>query len=174
MTAEHKVPTDPVDPAKSSLQGWRDLVESGRLDPARLALVVHATTLVTNAVIERKGAVTALLTTRGFRDLLTFGREQMYDIYDLFAPPAEPLAPRELRVEADERVDPRRRRCSRRSIPPQVVATLRPLVEDGVTRGRDRVPAQLSRDRSMRRAAARAIAEAFPASRSRSRRGSRR
>src|SRR6185312_9015180 len=113
-------------------QGWRDLVESGRLEPARLSLVVHATTLVTNAVIERKGAVTALLTTQGFRDLLTFGREQMYDIYDLFAPPAEPLAPRELRIEADERVT-RDGDVLRPLDPAAVIETLRPLVEKGVT-----------------------------------------
>jgi len=132
VVAEHKVPTDPVDPASSSLQGWRDLVESRRLDPSQLSLVVHATTLVTNAVIERKGAVTGLLTTRGFRDLLTFGREQMYDIYDLFAPPAEPLAPRDLRVEADERV-------TRDGVvlhpldAAAVVEAVRPLIESGVT-----------------------------------------
>ena len=95
VIAEHKTLTDPVDPAASSLAGWRDLVADGRLRPEELAFVVHATTLVTNAVIERKGAPTALLTTAGFRDLLTFGREQMYDIYDLFAPPAEPLVPRD-------------------------------------------------------------------------------
>ena len=132
VVAEHKVPTDPADPAQSSLRGWNDLIESGRLDPSRLALVVHATTLVTNAVIERKGAVTALLTTAGFRDLLTFGREQMYDIYDLFAPPAEPLVPRDLRVEADERVT-RDGAVLTRLDPGAVVETLRPLVESGVT-----------------------------------------
>src|SRR3954452_8256916 len=104
VAAVHKVPTDPQDPARSSLQGWNDLVADGRLDPAALVLVVHATTLVTNAIIERKGARTAFLTTRGHRDLLPFGRDQMYDIYDLFARPAEPLAGRDWRVEPDERV----------------------------------------------------------------------
>jgi N-methylhydantoinase A/oxoprolinase/acetone carboxylase beta subunit len=131
VVAEHKVPTDPVDPAASSLAGWRDLVVSGRLQPAALALVVHATTLVTNAVIERKGAPTALLTTAGFRDLLSFGREQMYDIYDLFAPPPTPLVPREWRVETDERVT--RDGCVLRPLDPaQVVAALRPLIDGGV------------------------------------------
>ena len=130
VVAEHKVPTDPVDPAQSSLQGWRDLVNDGRLDPSRLSLVVHATTLVTNAVIERKGARTAFLTTRGHRDLLTFGRDQMYDIYDLFAPPAEPLVPRELRVESDERVT-RDGEVLTPVDPRQVVEIIRPLVESG-------------------------------------------
>ncbi|MCO5176512.1 MAG: hypothetical protein M9890_06020 [Thermomicrobiales bacterium] len=56
-------------------------------------------------LIERKGARTALLTTRGFRDILELAREQLYDIYDLFAPPPEPLIDRPLRLEINERVD---------------------------------------------------------------------
>lgn len=131
ILAEHKVPTDPLDPARSSLQGWRDLVADGRLDPAQLSLVVHATTLVTNAVIERKGASTALLTTRGHRDLLTFGRDQMYDIYDLFAPPADPLVPRVWRVEAEERIT-RDGAVLTPLDPARVVEAIRPLVEQGV------------------------------------------
>ncbi|MCC6792231.1 MAG: hydantoinase/oxoprolinase family protein, partial [Thermomicrobiales bacterium] len=131
VIAEHKVPTDPADPARSSLQGWRDLVAGGQLDPAELAMVVHATTLVTNAVIERKGAPTALLTTGGHRDLLTFGRDQMYDIYDLFAPPADPLVPREWRVEAEERIT-RDGDVLVPLDPERVVAMIRPLVEAGV------------------------------------------
>ena len=131
VVAEHKVPTDPLDPVQSSLQGWNDLVADGRLDPTRLGLVVHATTLVTNAVIERKGARTAFLTTRGHRDLLTFGRDQMYDIYDLFAPPAEPLVQPENRVESDERVT--RDGIALSPVDPcQVVDVLRPLVAAGV------------------------------------------
>lgn len=160
VVAEHKVPTDPVDPARSSLQGWRDLVESERLDPADLALVVHATTLVTNAVIERKGAKTALLTTGGFRDLLTFGREQMYDIYDLFAPPAEPLVPRELRVETGERVT-RDGTVLRPLDPKQVVSALRPAIESGATAVAIGF-LHSYRNPDHEASAARAIAEAFP------------
>ena len=58
VIAEHKVLTAPVDPAVSSLAGWRDLVADGRLEPEGVAFVVHATTLVTNAVIDRTGALT--------------------------------------------------------------------------------------------------------------------
>src|SRR5215213_2952083 len=115
----------------SSLTGWRDLVARGALRPDEVVLVVHATTLVTNAVIERKGAKTAFLTTAGFGDLIDFGREQMYDIYDLFAPPPAPLAPRERRVEAKERVT-RDGTVLQPIGPEQVVAALRPLVESGV------------------------------------------
>ena len=70
----------------------------------QLNYAVHSTTIVTNAIVERRGVKTALLTTRGFRDVLEIGIEQIYDIYDLFAPYPEPLIPRELRCEVDERV----------------------------------------------------------------------
>src|SRR5262249_13541214 len=60
----------------------------------------------TNALIERKGARTALLTTAGFRDALEIGREGRYDMYDLFIDPPTPLAPRHLRLEVRERLAP--------------------------------------------------------------------
>ena len=66
-------------------------------------MLIHSTTLVTNAIIERKGSKSALLTTRGFRDVLEMGREQIYHMYDLQARPAEPIVPRYLRREINER-----------------------------------------------------------------------
>ena len=69
-----------------------------------VAHVVHGTTLVTNALIERKGARTALITTRGFRDAVEIGREHRYDMYDLFLELPTPLVPRHLRFEVDERM----------------------------------------------------------------------
>ena len=69
-----------------------------------VAHVVHGTTLFTNALIERKGARTALITTRGFRDAIEIGREHRYDMYDLFMERPAPLAPRHLRFELNERV----------------------------------------------------------------------
>ena len=75
------------------------------IDLADVAEIVHGTTLVTNAVIERKGATLGLLTTRGFRDILEMGTEQRYDIYDLFVAFPEPLVRRDRRLEVDERVD---------------------------------------------------------------------
>jgi N-methylhydantoinase A/oxoprolinase/acetone carboxylase beta subunit len=71
---------------------------------AELQAVVHATTLMTNALIERKGAITALVTTAGFADLLQIGREVRYDLYDLFLRLPEPLVPVESRFEVRERV----------------------------------------------------------------------
>ena len=98
----HKVLTNSLHPARGVLRGWREMFTNGMQSEA-VSLAVHSTTLVTNSIIERKGAKTALLTTRGFRDILELAREQMYDIYDLFAPPPDPLIPRPMRLEIDER-----------------------------------------------------------------------
>lgn len=68
-------------------------------------VVVGATTAVTNLVIERKGALTGLITTRGFRDVIEIGRELRYDLYDLTAPGPDPVIARDLRVEITERTD---------------------------------------------------------------------
>ncbi|HYI16591.1 MAG TPA: hydantoinase/oxoprolinase family protein, partial [Thermomicrobiales bacterium] len=104
VAARHKVLTNSRYPARGVTRGWQEMEATG-LTPDSIRLSVHSTTLVTNALIERKGATTVLLATRGFRDLLELAREQMYDIYDLFAPPPEPLIPRPLRLEIDERTD---------------------------------------------------------------------
>lgn len=98
----HKVLTNSQRPARGVLRGWNDMFKNGAASSS-VTLAVHSTTLVTNAIIERKGARTVLLTTRGFRDILELAREQMYDIYDLFAPPPEPLIPRPYRLEIEER-----------------------------------------------------------------------
>ena len=99
----HKVLTSADDPVRSVLKGIRELLDQQKsIVPER---VVHGTTLVTNAVVERKGASTALLTTRGFRDVLEIRREGRYDLYDLNLEFPEPLAPRHQRFEVDERMD---------------------------------------------------------------------
>ncbi len=69
-----------------------------------LRAVIHGTTLVTNALLERSGDRTALVTTRGFRDAVEIAREHRYDMYDLFLDLPQPIAPRHLRFEVDERV----------------------------------------------------------------------
>jgi N-methylhydantoinase A len=66
--------------------------------------IIHGTTLVINAIIERKGAKTGLITTKGFRDVLELGREMRYDAYDIFAEYPLPLVPRSLRYEVSERI----------------------------------------------------------------------
>lgn len=99
-----KVLTTHDDPARAVITGTRALVESHRLDPKRFERVIHATTLFTNALIERKGARTGLITTRGFRDTLEIGRERKYDLYDIAIENPAPLVPRNLRLEVRERI----------------------------------------------------------------------
>jgi N-methylhydantoinase A len=99
-----KVLTTPGDPSVAVESGIERLLQLGEALPADVREVVHGTTLVSNALIERKGATTALITTKGFRDVLTIRRELRYDLYDLFLDMPEPLVPRRLRWEVDERI----------------------------------------------------------------------
>jgi 5-oxoprolinase (ATP-hydrolysing)/N-methylhydantoinase A len=101
----HKCLTTPKDPSVGALAGLTELLAAAGLTLADIADVVHGTTLVTNALIERKGARLGLITTAGFRDILEMGTEQRYDIYDLFLQFPEPLVSRRLRLEATERLD---------------------------------------------------------------------
>jgi 5-oxoprolinase (ATP-hydrolysing)/N-methylhydantoinase A len=100
----HKRLTTPADPAEGALAGLDELLAIAGLDHAALGSVVHGSTLVTNLVIERKGAPTALITTRGFRDVLELGTEQRYDVHDIFLKFPTPLVPRHWRFEVDERM----------------------------------------------------------------------
>jgi N-methylhydantoinase A len=100
-----KVLTTHDDPSRGVLDGVLALLARHEIDPARIQRVVHATTLFTNALIERKGARTGLLTTEGFRDNLELGRERKYELYDLNIENPRPLVPRDLRLEVIERVD---------------------------------------------------------------------
>jgi N-methylhydantoinase A len=99
-----KTLTTPAEPAKGVRAGMADILELGAQPPATVRQIVHGTTLVTNALIERKGARTALITTAGFRDAVEIGREHRYDLYDLFLELPDPLVPRRLRLEVDERI----------------------------------------------------------------------
>lgn len=102
----HKELTTPDDPARGVVTGVRHLFERERLSYAQVRRMVHATTLFTNALIERKGAKTGLITTKGFRDTLEIGHERKYELYDLQIPLPEPLIRRSLRLEARERINP--------------------------------------------------------------------
>jgi N-methylhydantoinase A len=99
-----KVLTTPADPAGAVMQGIRDVLNAAGASAGEVSQVVHGTTLLTNALIERTGARTALITTRGFRDALEIAREHRYDMYDLFMERPAPLVPRHRRYELDERV----------------------------------------------------------------------
>ncbi len=100
-----KVLTTPAAPEQGVLAGIRAILADAHLSAADIRLLVHGTTLATNALIERKGAVTALLTTEGFRDVLALGNESRYDQYDLDIVLPEPLVPRYLRLGVPERLD---------------------------------------------------------------------
>jgi N-methylhydantoinase A len=99
-----KVLTTHEDPARAVTEGARGLLAAAGVLAGALDRVVHATTLFTNALIERRGAPTGLLTTAGFRDTLEIGRERKYELYDLQIARPEPLVPRDLRLEVTERV----------------------------------------------------------------------
>jgi N-methylhydantoinase A/oxoprolinase/acetone carboxylase beta subunit len=98
-----KLLTDPARPDSVVLQGTSRLLEKCRMGARDLGYVVHGTTLVTNAVIERRGSPTWLITTKGFRDVIEIGREKRYDIYDLHLVNPAPLVERSRRLEIDER-----------------------------------------------------------------------
>ncbi|MBL8386165.1 MAG: hydantoinase/oxoprolinase family protein [Burkholderiales bacterium] len=101
-----KVLTTPADPSQAVLAGVRLLLARHGIAPAEVAQVIHGTTLVANALIERKGVTTALVTTRGFADVPEIGLEWRYDTYDLKLELPPPLAPRARRFEVAERVGP--------------------------------------------------------------------
>ena len=93
------------DPTVGIFNGIREIREKYGFKAEDLSDIVHGTTLVTNAVIERKGAKTAFITTAGFEDVLEIGREMRYDIYDIFLTMPKPLVPRNLRMGVHERID---------------------------------------------------------------------
>jgi N-methylhydantoinase A len=100
----HKCLTTPHDPSEAVAQGVAALAENGEVNLQDLGSHIHGTTLVINAVIERKGAKTGLITTQGARDVLAIGREKRYDGYDLKIGFPEPLVPRPRRIEISERL----------------------------------------------------------------------
>lgn len=122
-----KILSTPHDPAEAVLSGLRQLAinneqltrkplratdptkdekaSKGQFSEGLELFIVHGSTVATNALLERKGAVTGLVTTKGFRDVLEIGRQNRPDIYDLFGRRPSPLVPAELRFEVDERVD---------------------------------------------------------------------
>jgi len=99
-----KALTTPHDPSEGVIETIRQSSGTG-LVPAAVSLFVHGGTTAINAISERKGVRTALVTTRGFRDVLAIGRGNRPDLYNLHALPAEPFVPRSLRFEVTERLD---------------------------------------------------------------------
>ena len=99
-----KVLSTPARPEIGLLEGLDAVLSAANVSPSQVSQLIHGTTLATNALIERRGAVTAQIVTRGFRDVLEMAHENRFDQYDLSIDRAPPLSPRHLRFEVDERV----------------------------------------------------------------------
>ncbi len=102
--AIHKQLTTPSDPSKAVIEGVLTLAANNNITVSDVAEIVHGTTLVTNAVIERRGAKTGMLGTAGFTDIMDMGFERRYDLFDLRVIYAPPLVPRAQRLEVTERI----------------------------------------------------------------------
>src|SRR4051812_49336522 len=104
-----KLLTTSDDFSRAVVAGLKSGLEREALDPAidpgEVALLAHATTVVTNALFEKKGARAGLVTTRGFRDILELRRSSRADLYDLMQDPPDVLVPRRWRFEITERID---------------------------------------------------------------------
>src|SRR6516165_3279601 len=116
-----KVLTDPAAPERSVLDAITAVLANAKLEQSALSIIIHGTTLATNALIERKGATTALITTEGFRDTIEIRHENRFEQYDVGINLPPPLVPRRRRFGVRERVDARGR-------------VLIPLDEQGVER----------------------------------------
>jgi len=99
-----KVLTTPENPSEAVLSGVSEILSRHKIDPKKCR-IIHGTTLVANALIERKGVNTALLTTKGFKDVLEIGREWRYDLFALDLEMPLPIVPRNLRFEVSERLN---------------------------------------------------------------------
>lgn len=100
----HKVPSTPLDPSEGFERGLREAMALAGVP--RPTLIAHGTTVATNAVLERKGARTALIATEGFRDLLQIGRQRRPSLYDLAADRPPPVVERDRSFEVGGRMDP--------------------------------------------------------------------
>ncbi len=126
-----KVLTTHTDPSEGVLSGVLDVIRTEGVDPTSVTRVIHATTLFTNALIERRGAKTALLTTHGFADVLQIARERKYEIYDVFIEMPAPIVPRNLVREVRGRVGPQGQEEEPLDLQ-GVVEAVQALVDEGV------------------------------------------
>ncbi len=114
-----KILTTPQAPERAVIAAIQQVLHQAALAPADLTIIIHGTTLATNALIERKGAKTALVTTEGFRDTIEIRHENRFEQYDVNIDLPPPLVPRRLRFPVRERIDAQGR-------------VLAPLDEEGV------------------------------------------
>jgi len=100
-----KVDTTPAAPSDGFLVALERFCSRARVERDSIRLIVHGTTLVTNAIIERRISPTALVTTKGFKDVLEIGRHWRNNLYDPLLEVPQPIVPRSLRLEVEERLD---------------------------------------------------------------------
>lgn len=100
-----KIPSTPADPSVAIANGVREMLALFAVSPSDVSFLGHGTTVATNMIIERRGAVTGLLSTRGFRDVLAIGRQTRPNLFDYSESRAPALVDRERRLEIDERLD---------------------------------------------------------------------
>jgi N-methylhydantoinase A len=123
-----KVSSTPEDPGLAVVTGLAALLRAAGVEPHAVTEVVHGTTVASNTILQKIGAVTGLITTRGFRDVLEIGRVRTPDLYDLTWEKPVPLVPRRRRLEVDERMG-------------ADGTVVRPLDETGVVRAAERLAA---------------------------------
>ena len=104
--AIHKVHSTPDEPGRAVIEGLRLALRQAGTGYADIEILVHGTTVATNALLQRRGSKAALITTAGFRDVLHIQRQSRPRLYDLRSRRAEPLIPRRLRLELTERIGP--------------------------------------------------------------------
>ena len=126
-----KTLSTPSDPARATLEGIERLASVRPFRLAEIGEILIATTVATNAILERKGGRTALVTTRGFRDVLIMGRSKRFDTYDLWLDKPRPLVPRRAIHEVDERIGPDGEVLAPLD-PDSVAAVAERLADDGV------------------------------------------
>ncbi len=97
----YKIPSTPSDPSIAIIDGLKEVLGKGYRD----ADIIHGTTVATNTLLERKGAKVALITTKGFEDVIEIGRQNRAELYDLFWQPPEPLVASGLRFGINERIN---------------------------------------------------------------------
>src|ERR1700719_4617293 len=100
-----KVLTTPAAPERGVIAAIRTVLDQAQVPASALSIIIHGTTLATNALIERKGARTALITTHGFRDTIEIRHENRFEQYDVGIDLPPPLVPRRLRLTVRERID---------------------------------------------------------------------
>ena len=100
----YKTPSTPENQSKAVKQGVLNLITNLKIDPESIEFFIHGTTVATNTLLERDGAKTGLIVTRGFRDVLEIGRQERPDLYNWKIKRASPIVPRNLRFEITERM----------------------------------------------------------------------